>query len=236
MSLGILRPAKAIYVPSGLRWRYAAALSTGMPLPVSAQTEQKPPEVSGPVVRPPVTPQLRQDNLKDLANRNPAPQWRPGEPVKVIEDMKERLQPGGRRERSEKGGRATPRYAGRSARRDPVAAAASGSADRADASRHTRPAADRRGIPCAGRDRLARHGCAAARPGQLRRHSGDRLSATRHRRRRGSKALHPAGKHRPRNLRQIGQPARRPDADQRALGRVRGRLRKAEQRRPDRPI
>jgi hypothetical protein len=73
----------------------AATLSIGGP-PGLAQTDQaKPPEVSGPIVRQPVTPQLRQDNLKDLATRNPAPQWRAGEPVKVIEDMKERLKPGG---------------------------------------------------------------------------------------------------------------------------------------------
>ena len=75
---------------------FFAALSTGGPPPALAQGEPgKPPEVSGPVVRPPVTPQLRQDNLKDLTTRNPVPQWRPGEPVKIIEDMKERLKPGG---------------------------------------------------------------------------------------------------------------------------------------------
>ena len=51
-------------------------------------------QIDGPVVRPPVTPQVRTENLNALAPRHLAPQWRPGDPVIIIEDMKERLQPG----------------------------------------------------------------------------------------------------------------------------------------------
>jgi hypothetical protein len=66
------------------------------PSPVQAQTEQsKPPQIDGPVIRAPVTPQVRPEDLKVLAPRHAAPQWRPGDPIIIIEDMKERLQPAG---------------------------------------------------------------------------------------------------------------------------------------------
>ena len=82
---------------------FAAAVLAWIPPPAQAQAEQsRPPQIDGPVVRPPVTPQVRTENLNALAPRHLAPQWRPGDPVIIIEDMKERLQPGGRdRQREE---------------------------------------------------------------------------------------------------------------------------------------
>jgi hypothetical protein len=69
---------------------------TAQPSTSLAQTPQSgPPEITGPVVRRPVSPQLRQENLNTLRERQTVPQWREGDPVKIIEDMKERLKPGG---------------------------------------------------------------------------------------------------------------------------------------------
>src|SRR5689334_10559492 len=74
-----------------------ASMLALFPAPAQAQTEQaKPPQIDGPVIRAPVTPQVRPEDLKALAPRHAAPQWRPGDPVIIIEDMKERLQPAGR--------------------------------------------------------------------------------------------------------------------------------------------
>ena len=73
-----------------------AAMLASMPSPAQAQEQGKPPQIDGPVVRAPVTPQVRPEDLKVLAPRHAAPQWRPGDPVIIIEDMKERLQPAGR--------------------------------------------------------------------------------------------------------------------------------------------
>ena len=50
-----------------------------------------PVQVDGPVARPPVKPQV---NLNVSAKRHPAPQWRSGDPVVIIEDMQERPKPG----------------------------------------------------------------------------------------------------------------------------------------------
>ena len=82
---------------------FAAALAW-ISSPAQAQAEQsRPPQIDGPVVRAPVSPQVRPENLNVLAPRYPARQWRQGDPVIIIEDMKERLQPGGRdRERDER--------------------------------------------------------------------------------------------------------------------------------------
>ena len=52
-----------------------------------------PAQVDGPVARPPVKPQVRSDDLNVSSRRQPAPQWRSGDPVVIIEDMKERPQP-----------------------------------------------------------------------------------------------------------------------------------------------
>jgi hypothetical protein len=77
-----------------------------------AQEQAKPPQIDGPAVRAPVTPQVRPENLNALAPRHAAPQWREGDPVMIIEDMKERLKPEGReREKEEQrlqGGPADP--------------------------------------------------------------------------------------------------------------------------------
>ena len=72
------------------------ALLAGMPVPAAAQAEQRPSQIEGPVVRSPVTPQVLQEDLNAVTRRKRAPQWRPGDPVIIIEDMKERLQPAGR--------------------------------------------------------------------------------------------------------------------------------------------
>ncbi|PVE22764.1 hypothetical protein DC522_19140 [Microvirga sp. KLBC 81] len=75
---------------------FVATFLSGLSQAASAQPgPSKPPEIAGPVVRTPVTPQVRQENLNALTPRSRVQQWRPGDPVKVIEDMKERLQPGG---------------------------------------------------------------------------------------------------------------------------------------------
>jgi hypothetical protein len=50
--------------------------------------------IDGPAVRRPVTPQVRSENLRELAPRHTALQWRPQDPVTIIDDMKERLQSG----------------------------------------------------------------------------------------------------------------------------------------------
>ena len=71
------------------------ALLAGMPVPAAAQAEQRPSQIEGPVVRSPVTPQVLQEDLNAVTRRKRAPEWRPGDPVKIIEDMKERLKPGG---------------------------------------------------------------------------------------------------------------------------------------------
>ena len=53
-----------------------------------------PAQIDGPVARPPVQPQVRLEDLDVSAKRHPAPQWRSGDPVVIIEDMSERPQPG----------------------------------------------------------------------------------------------------------------------------------------------
>jgi len=53
-----------------------------------------PVQVDGPVARPPVKPQVRPEDLNVSSRRHPAPQWRSGDPVVIIEDMRERPQPG----------------------------------------------------------------------------------------------------------------------------------------------
>ena len=53
---------------------------------------RRPSQIDGPVVHPPVKPRVRSENLNELAPH--APQWRPDDPVTIIEDMKERVQPG----------------------------------------------------------------------------------------------------------------------------------------------
>jgi hypothetical protein len=54
----------------------------------------RPAQVDGPVARPPVKPQVQPENLNVSAKRHPAPQWRSGDPVVIIEDMQERPKPG----------------------------------------------------------------------------------------------------------------------------------------------
>ena len=54
----------------------------------------KPAEIDGPVVHPPVKPQVRPENLNRPAKRQPAPRWRSGDPAVIIEDMREGAQPG----------------------------------------------------------------------------------------------------------------------------------------------
>jgi hypothetical protein len=51
-------------------------------------------QIVGPAARPPVTPQVRSENLNACAPRQPTRQWRPDDPTTIIEDMRERLQPG----------------------------------------------------------------------------------------------------------------------------------------------
>jgi hypothetical protein len=54
----------------------------------------RPAEIDGPVARPPVKPQVRSEDLNSSAKHVPAPRWRSGDPAVIIEDMKERPQPG----------------------------------------------------------------------------------------------------------------------------------------------
>ena len=64
-------------------------LCLALPLTATAQGQQAgPPDVSGPTVRSPVTPQVREENLNTLQQRHRVPQWRKGDPVKIIEDIK----------------------------------------------------------------------------------------------------------------------------------------------------
>jgi hypothetical protein len=55
----------------------------------------RPAQIDGPVARPPAKPQVQTDDLKVSMKRHPAPQWRSGDPVVIIEDMRERPQPEG---------------------------------------------------------------------------------------------------------------------------------------------
>lgn len=43
----------------------------------------------GPAIAGPVAPQVRPDDLKSLGPRSVPGQWRPGDPVTIIEDLKE---------------------------------------------------------------------------------------------------------------------------------------------------
>jgi hypothetical protein len=64
---------------------------------VSDETQHErsmPAQIEGPAARPPVTPKVQSENLNVLAPRRTAPQWRPDDPVTIVEDMKERLQSG----------------------------------------------------------------------------------------------------------------------------------------------
>ena len=71
-----------------------AAMLAWIPSPAQAQAQQgRPAQIDGPVARPPVQPQVRLEDLDVSAKRHPAPQWRSGDPVVIIEDLRERPQP-----------------------------------------------------------------------------------------------------------------------------------------------
>jgi hypothetical protein len=49
-----------------------------------------PPQIEGPIARPPVSPKVQRKNSGELVPRDKTPQWRPGDPVTIVEDMKDR--------------------------------------------------------------------------------------------------------------------------------------------------
>jgi hypothetical protein len=78
---------------------------------VNSGTAQQPPGpgAQGPLVRAPVAPAVQESNLRALTRTRIVRAWRAGDPVRVIEDLKERLQPASRGAEQSQGAREEPR-------------------------------------------------------------------------------------------------------------------------------
>lgn len=51
-------------------------------------------DIGGPVVREPVPPKVRDVDLQEESKKKPVKPWKPGEPIRVIPDLKEEPAPG----------------------------------------------------------------------------------------------------------------------------------------------
>lgn len=80
---------------SWLRWLFAVSALVLLPMSVGSSRagETKGLDVRGPVVREPVAPKVLDMDLQELLRARTVQPWKPGDPIRVIDDLKETNEP-----------------------------------------------------------------------------------------------------------------------------------------------